>query len=94
MPKKGKTARDKRKKNLAKHFPIINEGDSVALVRDLSSKPCFPKRFHGLTGKVLIKQGKAYIVEFFDQDKKKTLAINPVHLKKIQNKLEIKKLKK
>lgn len=83
MPKKGKDARDKRKKNLAKHFPTIKEGDHVALIRDLSSKPCFPSRFHGLTGKILKKQGKAYIVEFFDQDKKKTMSVNPVHLKKI-----------
>lgn len=83
MPKKGKTARDKRKKNLAKHFPTIKEGDYVALIRELSFKPCFPSRFHGLTGKVLVKQGKAYVVEFFDQDKKKTIAVNPIHLKKI-----------
>lgn len=86
MPKKVKDSRQKRKKNLAKYFPNIKEGDNVALIRDLSSKPCFPKRFHGLTGKVLVKQGNAFVVEFFDQNKKKTIAINPVHLKKLTKK--------
>lgn len=83
MSKKIKTSREKRKKNLAKHFPNLKEGDNVALIRDLSSKPCFPKRFHGLTGKIIKKQGKAYIIEFYDQNKMKNMSVNPVHLKKI-----------
>jgi len=83
MPKKSKSLRDKRKKNLARHFPQIKEGDRVALVRDLSSKPCFPSRFHGLTGQVIKKQGKAYVIQFYDQNKQKTAMVNPVHLKKI-----------
>ncbi len=84
MTKRTKNIREKGKKKLSKYFPEIKKGDRVSLVRDLSSKPCFPKSFHGLTGEVVKKQGDAYVIQFYDQNKLKLLTINPEHLKKVQ----------
>lgn len=84
MSKKTKSIRERKKKNLAKHFPKVSDGDRVALIYDLTlNKRTFPKKFHGLTGKILRKQGNSYIVEFLDGNKTKTLAVRPVNIKKL-----------
>jgi len=83
MTKRTKNIREKGKKKISKYFPEIQKGDRVSFVRDLSSSPCFPKSFHGLTGEVVKKQGNAYVIKFYDQNKSKILIINPEHLKKL-----------
>ena len=62
----------------------FQEGDSVAVVRELSVIGGFPKTIQGRTGKVLSKRGAAYVVEINDFNKKKQYILKPVHLRRIQ----------
>ena len=57
-------------------------GQKVALVVNSSSQKGMPfRRFHGLTGTILEKRGRAFVVEVFDKDKKKIITARPEHLK-------------
>ena len=82
--KKRKTIREKGKLRLGKAFQEFKKGDKVALIRDLSQKGMFPKQFHGLTGVIEGKRGRAYIVKFKNGKLYKNLILRPVHLKKIK----------
>ena len=44
--------------------------------------------FKGITGEVVAKRGDAYVVQFMDKNKRKTLVTKPVHLKKAGQKRE------
>ena len=60
----------------------FSNGQKVALVVNSSSQKGMPfRRFHGLTGTVLEKRGRAFVVEIFDGNKKKTVMARPEHLK-------------
>ncbi|MDY6764154.1 MAG: 50S ribosomal protein L21e [Halobacteria archaeon] len=60
----------------------FEEGDKVHIKIDPSVPKGRPNpRFHGHTGTVKGKQGRAYQVKIEDGDKKKTLFIKPEHLK-------------
>jgi len=83
---KRKRARQKGKKRLSEIFKELQPGDSVVLVRDLSSKGMFPKHFHGKVARVVGKQGSAYIVKFLNGKVPKTLIVRPEHLKKLKTK--------
>lgn len=62
-----------------KTFP---EGAKVAIVIESGSVNGFPfRRFQGKTGTVMGKRGKAFVVEFKDGNKLKTLITSPEHLK-------------
>ncbi len=84
--KKRKRARAKGKPRLSRVFQELKEGDKVALQADLGirGRGLFPRQFHGLTGVVEAKQGRAYIVRFKNGGVYKRLLITPVHLKKLQ----------
>jgi len=82
---KHKKARDKGKFSFMKYFQKFKEGDSVAIVRELSCKFGYSKRLQGRTGKILKKQGSAYYVEIKDLNKEKKYLIRPIHLKRIEN---------
>ncbi|HLE07901.1 MAG TPA: 50S ribosomal protein L21e [archaeon] len=57
-------------------------GQKVALVVNSSSQKGMPfRRFHGLTGTVLEKRGRGFVVEIFDGNKKKIVTAKPEHLK-------------
>jgi large subunit ribosomal protein L21e len=64
-------------------FQKFKEGDSVALVKELSLNASFNDRMQGRTGKVVGKRGSAYIVQVKDLGMMKQFTIKPVHLKKI-----------
>jgi len=81
---KGKSIRTKGKLPLSRYFQELKEGDSVAVVRELSIRSNFPKRLQGRTGVIEDKRGKAYIVRIKDQNKEKKFLIEPIHLKKIK----------
>jgi large subunit ribosomal protein L21e len=81
---KNKTPRTKGKFSFTKYFQKFKEGDSVAVVRELSLPLNYPKKLQGRTGKVLAKRGEAYYVEIKDLNKPKRYLIRPVHLKKIE----------
>ncbi len=80
---KHKRLREKGKLSFTRFFQQFKEGDSVALVRDLSFTAAFPKRMQGRTGTVLTKRKSAYVVEVMDINMKKQYVIRPIHLKRI-----------
>jgi large subunit ribosomal protein L21e len=64
-----------------KHFEI---GDKVVIKINSSSLNGMPfRRFQGLSGSIVGKRGRAYILKIKDGDKTKTIISTPEHLKKI-----------
>jgi len=58
------------------------EGEKVAIKIDPSFHYAMPhRRYHGLTGVITGKRGRAYIVEVRLGRKKKTLFVTPEHLR-------------
>jgi large subunit ribosomal protein L21e len=78
-----KNPRDKGKFSFTRFFQKFKEGDSVAVVRELSFPFPYSKRLQGRTGKVIEKRGSAYYVEISDLNKPKRYLIKPIHLKRI-----------
>ncbi|OIO43217.1 hypothetical protein AUJ64_02660 [Candidatus Pacearchaeota archaeon CG1_02_39_14] len=81
---KHKRIRERGKVSFMKFFQKFNEGDFVAVARELNQGAGFPKRIQGRTGRVIAKRGMAYVVEINDFAKPKQYIIKPVHLKKIE----------
>jgi len=81
---KKKKIRTRGKIKLSEYFKKLKKGDRVAVVRELSENPKFPKRLQGRSGVVAGARGKAYIVKIKDYNKEKTHIIKPVHLKKLK----------
>ncbi len=81
---KKKNIKTKGKLSLSKYFQEFKEGDRVAIVREHSQNPKFPKRIQGITGVVEGKRGSAYIIKIKEGNKEKTHIIKPVHLKEIK----------
>lgn len=75
-----KPLRTKGKISFSRYFQELQEGDSVAIVREHSIDAKFPSSLQGRTGKVEGKRGKSYLVRVL----KKQYIIEPVHLKKIK----------
>ena len=71
------------KGKMSRIFQELKEGESVAVVIDVSESADFPKRMQGRTGIIESKKGKAYIVKIRDNNKEKRYIIKPVHLKKL-----------
>lgn len=78
-----KRTRDKGKIPFTKFFQQFKEGDSVAVVKELSVTFPYSNRLQGRTGKVLAKRGAHYYVEIKDINMPKRYVIHPVHLKRI-----------
>jgi large subunit ribosomal protein L21e len=65
--------------NFIKHFNI---GDRIVIDIESSSLNGMPfKRFQGLSGKIIEKRGRAYLIEIKDGNKTKTVISNPEHMK-------------
>ena len=77
-----KSHRDKF--TVTKYLREFKIGSYVAIVIDPSSQKQPFHRFHGLTGKIIGKRGRAYIVEVRDGDKLKKVFTKPEHLKEIK----------
>lgn len=77
-----KDIRTSRTNPITKKIQIFDEKDLVHIIIDPSIHKGQPHpRFHGKTGKIAEKRGRAYIVEINDGDKAKKLIIRPEHLK-------------
>lgn len=62
----------------------FENGQKVAIVVSSNSQRGMPfRRFHGLTGTVIEKRGRAYIVEIYDINCKKEVIARPEHLKSV-----------
>ena len=81
---KRKAKREKGKIKFSAYFQSFKEGDRVAVKRELSVQPKFPKQIQGRSGVVSGKRGNSYIVKISDLNKAKTYVIHPVHLKKLK----------
>lgn len=79
-----KNIRKKGKIPLSKYFQEFKKGEFVAVTRDISLNPRFPKRMQGKTGIIEEKKGKSYVIKIKDQEKEKKFIIEPIHLKKIK----------
>ncbi len=77
-----KSVREGRTNPITKRIQTFDENDLVQIIIDPSSQKGQPHpRFHGKTGKVAEKRGRAYIVEINDGNKAKRLIVRPEHLK-------------
>ena len=92
MAQKTKGSRNKTRKKLTKHtrdkdtitshLQNFEEGTKVNIKIDSSVHRGIPHpKFHGKTGEIIGKRGRAYIVEIDDLGKKKQINVYPSHLK-------------
>lgn len=81
---KRKSVREHGKVNLSNYFQDFKEGQRVAVVRELSVNPKFPKKLQGRSGVIESKKGSSYIVKIKDINKEKTYIIHPVHLRSLK----------
>ena len=81
---KRKRQREHGKIKLSKYFQDFKKGDKVAVVRELSVQPKFPKQLQGRSGVIDGKRGNYYIVKIKELNKQKTYIIHPVHLRKLK----------
>ncbi len=79
-----KKIRTRGKLSLSRYFQKFKEGDTIAVAKEISLQPRFPKRIQGRTGVVKAKRGRVYMVMIKDQNKEKEYLISPIHLKKIK----------
>ena len=89
---RGRNTRSKYKKHYRRKGKIsiksflqeLNEGDRVSLKPESSyRRGLFHPRFFGKIGFVERKSGSCYYVSIKDNDKRKSLLVHPVHLKKV-----------
>ena len=80
---KRKKAKTHGKLSLSQYFKEFKEGDRVAIVREQSLNPAFPKRIQGNSGVVVGKKGSACVLKVYDRNELKTYVIKPMHLRKL-----------
>ena len=76
---KRKNAHTHGKLSLSRYFQEFAEGDRVAIVREHSENPKFPKRIQGISGVVIGQRGASYMVKIKEGNKEKLHIIKPVH---------------
>jgi len=77
-----KSIRVSRANPITKKIQTFDQSDLVHIIIDPSVQKGQPHpRFHGKTGKVSERRGRAYIVEINDGNKAKRLIVRPEHLK-------------
>lgn len=81
---KRKSMRNHGKIKLSRYFQDFKKGERVAVVRELSVQPKFPKQLQGRSGTIESKRGSSYIVKINDLNREKEYIIHPVHLKKLK----------
>ena len=80
---KRKNIKTRGKLKLSQYFQELKNGDRVAIVREQSLNPAFPRRIQGRSGIVVGKKGRAYVIKAMDYNEEKTYVINSMHLKKL-----------
>lgn len=81
---KRKDVRRKGKISLKNYFKELKEGDRVAVIRELSLPAYFPHRIQGLSGVVVSRKGRSYVVRLYQGNKEKEFIIQSAHLKKLK----------
>ena len=68
--------------NITRSIHPYSVGDKVSVVLDGAQQKGMPhRRFQGVTGTVVAKQGRAFIVDVRDKNMPKTLIVRPEHLR-------------
>jgi len=80
---KRKNVKKQGKLELSKYFQELSKGEKVAVVREHTLNPSFPKTIQGRTGFIVGERGNAYVVKIKDHNEEKTYIIRPANLKKI-----------
>jgi large subunit ribosomal protein L21e len=76
---------EKSQLNIARVMHEYNEGDRVAIVLDGGQQQGMPhRRFHGRTGFIQSRQGRAWVVAVKDGNMKKTVVARPEHLRPLE----------
>ncbi|MFH1229444.1 MAG: 50S ribosomal protein L21e [Candidatus Aenigmatarchaeota archaeon] len=67
---------------ISDYIRSFNIGDKVVIRVNSSSQSGLPfRRFQGLSGKVIEKKGRAYVIQIKDGDKTKKVISKPEHIK-------------
>ncbi|MCK4247123.1 MAG: 50S ribosomal protein L21e [Methanomicrobia archaeon] len=78
-----KRYRDKNLNIISRLLVDYSNGDKVHLVLEPSIHRGMPHpKFHGVTGTIIGKRGKSYLVEIREKKKYKTIIARPEHLRK------------
>jgi large subunit ribosomal protein L21e len=78
-----KRARDRGLSPITRRFVKYEEGDLANIVIDSSVQRGQPHpRFHGLTGRIFSRRGRAYLVRVKTGNKFKQVIVRPEHLRK------------
>lgn len=78
-----KRARERGLSPITRRFVEYEEGDMANIVIDSSVHKGQPHhRFHGLTGRILKKRGRAYLLEVRTGNRQKQVIVRPEHLRK------------
>jgi large subunit ribosomal protein L21e len=80
-----KRIRERGKTALSRLFKEFKEGDRVSLSSIPGEKAGFPERYHGRTGEISEKRGRAYAVNVKDGGKIKQFLVKGIHLKKLSS---------
>jgi large subunit ribosomal protein L21e len=76
---------EKSQLNIARVMHEYNEGDRVAIVLDGGQQQGMPhRRFHGRTGFIQSRQGRAWVVAVKDGNMRKTVVARPEHLRPLE----------
>ena len=71
--------------NISRIMHDYAEGDRVAIVLDGGQQMGMPhRRFHGRTGFIKARQGRAWVVAVKDKNMPKTVIARPEHLKPLE----------
>lgn len=71
--------------NISRVMHEYKEGDRVAIILDGGQQMGMPhRRFHGRTGFIKARQGKAWVVAVKDKNMQKTVIARPEHLKPLE----------
>lgn len=71
--------------NISRVMHEYKEGDRVAIILDGGQQMGMPhRRFHGRTGFIKARQGRAWVVAVKDKNMPKTVIARPEHLKPLE----------
>ncbi len=83
MHRARKIVKKGKKKSITRYVNSFKEGDKVGIDFDATSKFPHPS-FHGKTGVILKKQGRAYKIKVKSMHSEKIITIKPEHIRKIK----------
>jgi ribosomal protein L21E len=81
---KRKNIKTKGKIKFNIYFQEFKDGERVAVIREHSLNPAFPKQIQGRSGLIEGKRGRCYIVKINDFGLDKTYILHPANLRKLK----------